>query len=99
MEKEAVINVMELPDDVLKTLYAGESVGEFEFCNTSIERHANGFQTDLVIFKKGDLYFKFLAINYLDEEQTFTKPFQVFKSEEKVTRTYYSNWVDVAEES
>ena len=68
--------------------------------------HANGFFVDKVVFSYKPInstddekikYFMFLRINYLDESNTFTVPYEVFKSIKTDIRTTYSNAILVDE--
>lgn len=93
MSKKEIKNIMHLTDKQLQALSEGESIGDLKFVDRNLERSANGFDIDLIIFKKGDSYYKYLVIQYLDQ-RSFTKPFEVFKETKEYTRTTYCNWVD-----
>lgn len=97
MDKKQIRNILDISQDHLQTLYNGDTVYGVRVCEREIHHRAHGFSTERIVFKKKGAFFKFLAIEYLNEV-TFTKPFQVFKTEEKVTRTHYSNWVDAPDE-
>lgn len=97
MPKQRIQNILELSQNDLQRLYTGDIVYGLYVCEREIHHQAHGFSTERIVVKKRGAFFKFLAIAYLDEV-TFTKPFQVFKTEEHVTRTHYSNWVDAPED-
>lgn len=63
-----------------------------------LSAHNGFYNTEIVIStlneSKEKIYFKFLEVSYLDNQVTYTKPFEVFKSEEVKTRVSYSNYID-----
>lgn len=97
------INVMELPEEVLRALNKEEPAvkseyGILKFVSRTISYHGNGYCNDLVVFKCKGKLFRFQATNYLEDEWSFTKPIEVFKKTKKQTNTYYTTWVDDGKE-
>lgn len=96
---ELHVNVLEISEHTLTSLVHGKNVkdsehGRLEFVSRDLSNHASGFNSDVVVFKKGDKYFQFLATGYLDEAYwTYTKPYEVFKEVKTHTRTTYTSWL------
>lgn len=93
MQKEQLKVLKPMKHEHLYLLHDEKSTMGYEFVEKRLERMANGFTSNLVVFKEGKSYFKFLAISYLDDEIVFTVPYQVFPEKEIITRMMYSNWV------
>lgn len=94
MEKKQIKNLIHLDENELYSLYREVSTDDYVFIEKSILRHGGGFYIDEVVFKEDDSYYRFLAINYLDEQMTYTTPFEVFPKKDTIVRTTYSTWVD-----
>lgn len=99
------INVIDLTFDELLHLAKEKSpiqVGiglELVNVKREIAQHGGGFFSDTVIIRTTNQkpqYFRYLIITYLEETEeytSFTKPYEVFKTVEKVEIERYSNWV------
>ena len=97
------INVMELPEDILNALNMEEPIvesehGTLDFVERYISYHGNGYFNDLVVFKCNGKTFRFMAINYLDDYWTFTKPYEVFQEEVTRKSIVYTTWYEPTEE-
>lgn len=95
MKRKQIVNLLEVPENILICLWNETNASGFKFIEKSIVHHGHGYFIDLVIFKHNEKYFKFLAIEYLDDCITFTVPYEVIKTEREVTHTSYTNWIDV----
>lgn len=97
MEKIRVENLLDIPEEYLRVLSKGRSTPVLEFVEKNVHIHGKGYFVDSIIFKKNEEYYTFLVIQYLENEVTYTVPYQVFPETVEVVRTNYSPWVDKEE--
>lgn len=96
---ELHVNVLDISEKTLTALTHGKNAtdsehGRLKFVSRDLSNHASGFHSDVVVFKKGDKYFQFLATGYLDEAYwSYTKPYEVFKETRTHIRTTYTSWL------
>lgn len=94
MKKMKEIKVLEhVPHADLVELHKGNDSGHYTYVESHTPRVGDGFQMDLVIISKDGQFYKFAAMIYLDDEVTFTVPYQVFPAETVRTVTTYSHYV------
>lgn len=94
MQKKQIKEMLPLTTEQLDSLRYEKTEDGLTFVEKILERHANGFYTDRIIFKKEDAFYQFLAVGYLDDQVTYTVPYRVFQEKVDYTRTVYGNWVD-----
>lgn len=92
-----VDDVIDVEEDVLKTLNNGESIGDYTFVDRLGDGTSGGFDRHFIIFQYKDHFYKVMVIRYLEvannPQLTFTRPYRVYASERVSVRKVYSHCI------